>query len=99
MAEMTEIVLFVDSNFGSLHTHIYESTPDSRSLGGVGISISGTWNGIVSSFVIKGGVWKSYKDGDLHSQQGNPHGLGPGRYPDVQLVGIDNDSLSSVRLV
>lgn len=88
MAEMAEIVLFADSNFGGLHTHIYESAPDFAQLqtGGVGASISGAWNDIESSFVIKSGVWKFHKDSDFHSQQRNPHGLGAGLCPDVQLV-------------
>src|SRR5690348_16465721 len=100
---MAEIVLFVDANFGGLHTHLYESTPDftQLSLTGVGTGLPGnaTWNDIVSSFVIVSGRWQFFKDINFQFLQGNPAGLGPGAYHFVEFFGIDNDSLSSVRLI
>jgi hypothetical protein len=53
----------------------------------------------VSSFVIVSGTWLFFKDENFRSLQGNVEGLGPGLYPSVNAVGIDNDALSSVRLV
>ena len=98
---MAEIVLYVDSNFGGLHTHLYESTPHftQLALGGVGSGINGNWNDKVSSFVIVSGRWQFFQNENFNFPQGNPAGLGPGHYPDVTAVGIDNDALSSVRLV
>jgi hypothetical protein len=98
---MAEIVLYVDSNFGGLHTHLYETTPHftQLALGGVGSGINGNWNDIVSSFVIVSGRWQFFKNENFDFPQGNPAGLGPGHYPSVTAVGIDNDALSSVRLV
>jgi hypothetical protein len=64
-----------------------------------GSGIDGNWNDIVSSFVIVSGVWQFFKDVNFQFLQGNPAGLAPGLYSSVENVGIDNDSLSSVRLV
>lgn len=98
---MAEIILYVDANFGGLHTHLFQSTADftQLALGGVGSGIGGNWNDIVSSFVIRSGVWQFFKDINFQFQQGSPQGLGPGLYAFVQDFGIDNDALSSVRLV
>jgi hypothetical protein len=40
---MAEMVVFVDANFGGLHTHLYETTADFTKLwlGGVGVSVGG----------------------------------------------------------
>ena len=99
--EMAELILYVDGNFGGLHTHIFESTPRFTQLafGGNGSGIVGNWNDRVSSFVIVSGTWLFFKDENFRSLQGNVEGLGPGLYPSVNAVGIDNDALSSVRLV
>ena len=96
---MAELILYVDANFGGLHTHIFESTADftQLALGGVGSGVNGTWNDIVSSFVIQSGHWAFFKDINFQFQQGEV--LGPGLYSFVQNCGIDNDALSSVRLV
>ena len=96
---MAELILYVDANFGGLHTHIFESTADftQLALGGVGSGVNGTWNDIVSSFVIQSGHWAFFKDINFQTQQGEV--LGPGLYSFVQNFGIDNDALSSVRLV
>jgi hypothetical protein len=100
---VAEIILYVDINFGGLHTHLFESTPDFTQLHltGVdtGLNNDETWNDKVSSFVIVSGVWQFFKDINFQFQQGNPGGLGPGLYHFTQEFGIDNDSLSSVRLI
>jgi hypothetical protein len=95
---VAEIGLYVDANFGGLHTHLFESTSDftQLALGGVGVGVGGNWNDIVSSFVIVSGRWQFFKDINFQFEQGGT--LGPGLYSFVQNFGIDNDSLSSVRL-
>ena len=84
-----------------MHTHIFGTTPrfTQLALGGVGSGINGNWNDKVSSFVIVSGTWQLFKDENFNSPQGNLEGFGPGHYPSVTAVGIDNDALSSVRLV
>jgi Beta/Gamma crystallin len=96
---MAEIVLYVDSGFGGLHTHLYESTSDftKLALGGVGSGVGGNWNDIVSSFVIVSGHWQAFRDINFQVPQGEV--LGPGLYSFVEPFGIDNDSMSSIRLV
>jgi hypothetical protein len=99
--DMAELIIYVDTAFGGLHTHIFETTPHftQLALGGVNSGINGNWNDKVSSFVIVSGTWQFFKDENFQSPQGNLGGLGPGLYPSVTAVGIDNDALSSVRLV
>jgi len=99
---MAEIILYVDANFGGFHTHLFESTADFTKLAIVGVNIDGVpnkdnWNDKVSSFVIVSGHWQFFKDINFQFQQGGT--LGPGLYSFVQNFGIDNDALSSVRLV
>jgi hypothetical protein len=96
---MAELIIYIDANFGGLHTHLFESTSDftQLALGGVGSGINGNWNDRTSSFVIISGHWTFFKDINFSFQQGGI--LGPGLYSFVQNFGIDNDALSSVRLV
>ena len=99
---MAELIIFTDSNFGGLHTHIYGDTPDftKLALGGVGSGIGGDCNDKVSSFVIVSGQWQFYKDinyGPAPLPFDRP--LGPGYYKFCEERGIDNDSISSVKLV
>ena len=98
---MAELILYVDANFGGLHTHLFDSTPHFSQLafGGVGTGIAGNWNDRVSSFIIVSGTWQFFKDEGWKSLQGPIEGLGPGHYNSVTAVGIDNDALSSVKLV
>jgi hypothetical protein len=106
---MAEIILYVDENFGGLHTHLWGNTArfTQVALFGTGVSGNGSWNDVVSSFVIQSGYWQFFKDENFETQQGkgnNAPGLpagtfGPGEYSWVQDWGIDNDALSSIRLV
>ncbi len=105
---MAEIILYVDENFGGLHTHFWgnEEHFTQRALLGSGVG-NGNWNDVVSSFVIISGYWQFFKDEGFQTQQGignnaagYPSGtFGPGQYSWVQDWGIDNDSLSSIKLV
>ncbi|HEV2300923.1 MAG TPA: beta/gamma crystallin-related protein [Stellaceae bacterium] len=100
---MAQIILYADANFGGQHTHLFETTPDFAQLHIADAHTMPddelTWDDRVSSFVIVGGVWQFFKDTNFKIPQGNPGGLGPGLYRWVEAVGIDNDSLSSVRLI
>jgi len=96
------LILYIDGNFGGLHTHLFESCDDLEkiALGGVGSGISGNWNDKVSSFVILSGRWQFFKDWHFGpAPLPFSQGLGPGLYPSVEAVGIDNDSVSSVRVI
>jgi hypothetical protein len=96
------LILYIDGNFGGLHTHVFQDTPDftKLALGGVDSGIGGDWNDKVSSFVIVSGRWQFFKDVNFKpAPLPFPFGLGPGIYPSVEAVGIDNDSLSSVKVV
>jgi hypothetical protein len=66
-------------------------------LGGTDSGIGGNWNDKVSSFVIQSGRWAFFKNENFDFQQGEV--LGPGLYPSVTAVGIDNDAISSVKLI
>ena len=74
---MAELIIFVDTDFGGLHTHIFGTTPRSTqlALGGVGSGINGNWNDKVSSFVIVSGTWQFFKDENFNSPQGNLEGF------------------------
>jgi hypothetical protein len=61
------------------------------------VGIVGSWNDIVSSFVIVGGIWQVFRDINFQDPQGGL--LGASLYPFVEDLGIDNDSISSVRLI
>jgi hypothetical protein len=94
---MAEIVLFVDVNFGGLHTHMYDTVADFRqlALGGVGSGIGGDWNDVVSSLVVESGTWQAFRDINFSVPQG-PHLVAGMKLNFVENVGIDNDSMSSI---
>jgi Beta/Gamma crystallin len=98
---MGEIVLYADANFGGLHTHLFQTTPDFTQLsligGNLGLLDGVSWNDQVSSFVIVSGAWLFFADVEFGSPQGDE--LGPGLYPWVVDVKIANDALSSIQLV
>jgi hypothetical protein len=101
---LPEIILYVDTDFGGLHTHLFESNSDLAQifLGGAGsgaLTDAPSWDNIVSSFVIVSGIWQFFKDPNFGFIQGDPNGLGPALYSNTQFFGIDNDSLSSVKLI
>ena len=76
---MAELILYVDSNFGGLHTHIFDSTAHftQLALGGVGSGIGGNWNDRVSSFVIVSGTWLFFKDENFVPCKGTSKALVP----------------------
>jgi hypothetical protein len=93
-----EVIIYVDTEFGGLHTHLFQSVEDftKLELGGVNGGINGNWNDKVSSFVIVSGRWQFFTNVGFNSQEGPV--LGPGLHP-VLPAGINNDSISSARTV
>jgi hypothetical protein len=93
-----EAIIYVDTEFGGLHTHLFQSVEDftKLALGGVNSGISGNWNDKVSSFVIVSGRWQFYTDVGFSGPEGPV--LGPGLHP-VLPPGITNDSISSAKAV
>jgi hypothetical protein len=93
-----EAIIYVDTEFGGLHTHLFQSVGDFTKLplGGVNGGISGDWNDKVSSIVIVSGKWQFYKDVNFSGAEGPV--LGPGLHP-VLPTGITNDSISSAKAV
>lgn len=94
-----ELLIFIDKDLGGLHTHVFNSVPDfsKLALGGVGSGITGNWNDKISSLVVKSGRWQFYR----HANYIEPLGpvLGPGIYNWVEQVGINNDHVSSLKLI
>jgi hypothetical protein len=105
---VAQIILYVDANFGGLHTHFWGNESDFTRLALFGVGAgNGDWNDKVSSFVIVSGYWQFFKDINFQTQQGKgnnapgkPAGtFGPGEYSWVQDWGIDNDAISSIKLI
>jgi hypothetical protein len=98
---MAELIVFDDQNFGGLHTHLFQTTPDFRQIrylpGIPEVTFGGNWNDRVSSFVIVSGHWQFFTDINFGLQQGGT--LGPGLYSFVESFDIDNDAISSVKFV
>lgn len=88
---MAEIVLFQHINFRGGHKHLYGSENElnhreDRSM-----------QDAVSSFVVVSGRWQFFRDSNFAGPASAV--FGPGRYNWVESVGIQNDSVSSVRRV
>jgi hypothetical protein len=99
---MAEIVIFVDSNFGGLHTHLYDLISDLNQLPMLGEdaispSTSRSWANMISSFRILSGKWRFFMETNFKNQMGDD--LGPGSYHWVEDWGIDNDRIQSIMLV
>lgn len=90
------IVLFEGRDFGGKLIDIESANPDLSTIQ------PGGFNKQVSSFVILGGNWSFYRgpqftDPFLHGSA--PLVLGPGSYPDVQSVGVQDDAITSLKAV
>jgi hypothetical protein len=93
-----EVIIYVVTEFGGLHTHLFPSVEDftKLALGGVNSGLGGDWNDKVSSFEIVSGKWQFYKNVGFNGPEGPV--LGPGLHP-VLPSGIANDSISSAKAV
>jgi hypothetical protein len=94
---MGEIILYVDGQFGGLHTHMFRTTLDFTRVALIGAPFNEdqTWNDKVSSFKVVSGVWNLYRDINGDGLMGQ---FGPGEFA-VLPNGVDNDALSGVELV
>ena len=92
-AEVPQLIVFQDMGFGGEHKHFFASDPDLT----VGNNF---WNDQISSIAIIAGNWSFYADplGKGTSANLVPITLGPGVYPDVKLVHIEDNSISQIRL-
>jgi hypothetical protein len=89
--KMSEIVLFQHKNFRGAHKHLYGSEANLASPD------DNFFNDKISSFVITSGSWQFYRDVNFTGPASVV--FAPGRYNWVESVGINNDSISSVRRV
>jgi len=96
---MSEIIVYIDGDFGGLHTHFFDSVPDLRhvALGGSGSGINGDWNDKISSIVVVSGQWEVFRDVNYQVKEGAT--LSPGAYHWVEAIDIPNDSISSIKRV
>ncbi|MCF2971696.1 beta/gamma crystallin family protein [Synechococcus sp. Nb3U1] len=81
------LILYENANYQGRSLGVSDSLRDLNTQG---------FNDLTTSLQINSGVWDLCEDVNW---QGYCRRLGPGRYPDVRLVGINNDTISSVRLV
>lgn len=88
---MPHIIVFKHVNFRGSHRHIFgEETNlnhhEDKSL-----------NDEISSFVVLSGDWKLYR----HSNFSTPYDrtFGPGEYPRAADVDVENDQVSSLKVV
>jgi hypothetical protein len=81
-----ELVVYWDINFGG------ESWRTNLNYSYVGDH----WNDQISSIIVVAGTWQFWRDANFRSGiAGERWVLGPGYYPWVQAVGIQNDTISS----
>jgi beta/gamma crystallin len=79
-------ILFQDKNLNLAHKHLFES-----------VSYLEDFNDLTSSIVILDGTWTFYRDANFSPGPGVT--LGPGVYNWVEVVAINNDSVSSAKVV
>ena len=83
--EIPQIVAFDNDGLLGDHIHIFGDTPD-----------LGKWGNSISSMVIVAGRWELFDEEKL---QGAKVELGPGVYLHVKDHGMQDNSISSIRLV
>lgn len=96
--EIPQAIVFEDPNFVGSHTHFFTNVPDLPQS-------DSSWNDKISSIVVISGNWTFLADPVGAGGVPNPSiTLGPGVYPDVARVGIEqrstltDNSISQVRL-
>lgn len=85
---MAEMIVFADSNFRG------SSGSFTQDLSNVG----NFWNDKITSVKVISGTWQVFGDTNFN---GRSITLSPGEYPNLAISpgGIDNDSISSVKIV
>lgn len=90
--EIAQAIVFEDFNMTGSHTHIFMDVPDLPKA-------DGFWNDKISSIVVLSGTWTFLEDpADAETEPNISITLGPGVYPDVTKEGIDDNSISQIRL-
>jgi hypothetical protein len=88
---MPHCILFELANFRGAHRHVLVPEPN------LAASDDPNFNKRASSIVILAGNWEFLTDPEFKTKVGDM--LGPGVYPYVANVGIQNDAISSLRPV
>jgi hypothetical protein len=83
---MAAVELYNDSNF---RNRLVETNDDSANVGN-------NVNDRVTSIVINDGTWRFFTDSQFRGVSAD---FGPGRYPNIGLGTIPNDSISSFRRI
>lgn len=91
--EIPQAVVFENFNMSGNHQHFFASVPDLTKW-------DNNWNDKISSIVVISGTWTFLANpvGAGNQSQNKAVTLGPGVYPDVTKQGIDDNSISQVRL-
>jgi hypothetical protein len=93
-----EIILFEHPHFRGAHRHIFQAEPDLSKTFGTGTANppGGQFTNITSSFVVVRGTWHLFnREGFMGDQQVAP----PDRYPTLEGMKIEPDTVSSLRPV
>jgi hypothetical protein len=83
------VILFEHANFHGAHKHVYSSEPN------LAAPDDSFFNDRVSSIVVLSGTWRLYRHVGFQGKY--PRNLGPGAYPYVGNVDIQNDDMSSLQ--
>ena len=84
----SHVVLFEDAQFHGSHQHVFQPVTD---LGDFGFSQ------ITSSIVVESGDWTFFGDTQFDDSYPGDPVFGPGIYPWVESVGIQNDDIASLQ--
>jgi hypothetical protein len=88
---MAHIILFEHINFHGGHKHVFAPEPNLNDRD------DDFFNDKTSSLAVVEGNWELYRNADFNTPY--PVILGPGLYPDVRRVQINNDDMSSLQPV
>ena len=85
---MAEMIVFADSNFRGASGSFTQDLPN----------VGNFWNDKITSAKVISGTWQMFADTNFN---GRSVTLPPGEYPNLAISpgGINNDSISSVRIV
>ena len=84
----SHVVLFEDAQFHGSHQHVFQPVTD---LGDFGFSQ------ITSSIVVESGHWTFFGDTQFDDSYPGDPVFGPGIYPWVESVGVQNDDIASLQ--
>jgi hypothetical protein len=88
---MPHVILFEHANFHGQHKHVFGREPN------LNAGDDNFFNDRVSSIVVLESTWAFYRNANFNGQYSRT--LGPGLYPDVRNVDIQNDDMSSLQPV